>query len=495
MDNNIDSWKNNSENSSYSHADYLADVSNIDNLLSDKFFSIRNTNTNSNSNIYDIYYAYDTNDTNDTNAIYDPFDILDINDTNDISDTNDTNDIYGIYDRDDIYETNIKHIWERYSEIYRRNREKSTFVTIDYSDPNCMEKLARLWVQCKTCYGLNFQQFFRPKMNICEHCGEHLKMSSSDRIDLSIDRYTWNPMDEDMVSLDPIQFDSIKELSSEDESSKDRVDSEEKKEKKKLSYMDRLDRYIERLDSYQKKKGLPETVQTGTDQRKEINRLFEDIMNQLDLSLQTAKNRVYSEEEKDASYMDRLDSYQEITGLPEAVQTGTGQLNGIPLALAVMDSEFIAGSMGCVVGEKITRLIEYATNLLLPLIIVCASGGARIQEGSLSLMQMAKISSALYNYQINKKLFYVAILTSPTAGGVTASFGMLGDIIIAEPNATIAFAGKRVIEQLLNKEVPEGSQSADLLFDKGLLDAVVPRHLLKEFLTELFQFHGFVPLT
>ncbi|KAI5394125.1 hypothetical protein KIW84_060997, partial [Lathyrus oleraceus] len=165
--------------------------------------------------------------------------------------------------------------------------------------------------------------------------------------------------------------------------------------------------------------GLPETVQTGTDQREEIHRLFEDIMNQLDLYLQTAKNRVDSEEEeeeKDQSYIDRLDSYQEKTGLPEAVQTGTGQLNGIPLALAVMDSEFIAGSMGCVVGEKITRLIEYATNLLLPLIIVCASGGARMQEGSLSLMQMAKISSALYNYQINQKLFYVAILTSPTTG-------------------------------------------------------------------------------
>ncbi|CAL5180946.1 unnamed protein product [Lathyrus oleraceus] len=449
-----------------------------------------------------IYDPFDISDTNDTNEIYDPFFILDINIQID------TNDIYGIYDPDDIYETNIKDICERYSEIYPRNREKSTFVPIDYSDPNCMEKLARLWVQCETCYGLNFKQFFRPKMNICEHCGEHLKMSSSDRIDLSIDRDTWNPMDEDMVSVDPIKFDSIKELGSEEESSKDRLDedmlspdpieldSEEESSKDRVDSEEEKDQsYIDRLDSYQEKTGLPETVQTGTDQREEIHPLFEDIMNQLDLYLQTAKNRVDSEEEKDQSYIDRLDSYQEKTGLPEAVQTGTGQLNGIPLALAVMDSEFIAGSMGCVVGEKITRLIEYATNLLLPLIIVCASGGARMQEGSLSLMQMAKISSALYNYQINQKLFYVAILTSPTTGGVTASFGMLGDIIIAEPNATIAFAGKRVIEQLLNKEVPEGSQSADLLFDRGLLDAVVPRHLLKEFLTELFQFHGFVPLT
>ncbi|KAL2223585.1 UNVERIFIED_CONTAM: Ribulose bisphosphate carboxylase large chain [Sesamum indicum] len=146
----------------------------------------------------------------------------------------------------------------------------------------------------------------------------------------------------------------------------------------------------------------------------------------------------HSEEEP---YKDRIDSYQSKTGLTEAVQTGVGQLNGIPVAIAVMDFEFMGGSMGSVVGEKITRLIEYATNQFLPLIIVCASGGARMQEGSLSLMQMAKISSALYDYQSNKKLFYVSILTSPTTGGVTASFGMLGDIIIAEPNSYIAFAG------------------------------------------------------
>ncbi|KAE9604417.1 putative acetyl-CoA carboxylase [Lupinus albus] len=151
---------------------------------------------------------------------------------------------------------------------------------------------------------------------------------------------------------------------------------------------------------------------------------------------------------------DRIDSYQRKIGLTEAVQTGTGQLNGIPLAIGIMDFQFMGGSMGSVVGEKITRLVEYATNQLLPLILVCASGGARMQEGSLSLMQMAKISSALYNYQTSIKLFYVSILTSPTTGGVTASFGMLGDIIIAEPNAYIAFAGKRVIEQTLNKTIP-----------------------------------------
>ncbi|KAK7849409.1 acetyl-coenzyme a carboxylase carboxyl transferase subunit beta [Quercus suber] len=126
----------------------------------------------------------------------------------------------------------------------------------------------------------------------------------------------------------------------------------------------------------------------------------------------------------------------------------------------------MGGSMGSIVGEKITCLIKYATNWFLPLILVCASGGAHMQEGSLSLMQMAKIASALYDYQSKKKLFYVSILTSPTTGGVTASFGMLDDIIITEPNAYIAFAGKRVIEQTLNRIVPEGSQTAEYLFHK-----------------------------
>nr|YP_009298369.1 acetyl-CoA carboxylase, carboxyl transferase subunit beta [Actinidia polygama]AON77135.1 acetyl-CoA carboxylase, carboxyl transferase subunit beta [Actinidia polygama] len=201
-----------------------------------------------------------------------------------------------------------------------------------------------------------------------------------------------------------------------------------------------------------------------------------------------------SEEEEEKSYKDRLDSYQKETGLTEAVQTGIGQINGIPVAFGVMDFDFMGGSMGSVVGEKITRLIEYATNNFLPLIIVCASGGARMQEGSLSLMQMAKISSALFNYQKNKKLFYVSILTSPTTGGVTASFGMLGDIIIAEPNAYIAFAGKRVIEETLKITVPEGLQETEYLFEKGLFDLIVPRNLLKSVLSELFQFHDFFSL-
>nr|YP_011004059.1 acetyl-CoA carboxylase carboxyltransferase beta subunit [Crassula deltoidea]WPS93237.1 acetyl-CoA carboxylase carboxyltransferase beta subunit [Crassula deltoidea] len=278
-------------------------------------------------------------------------------------------------------------------------------LTNSSNDLDVTQKYRHLWVQCENCYGLNYKKFFKSKMNICEQCGYHLKMSSSDRIDLLIDTGTWDPLDEDMVSLDPIEF--------------------------------------------------------------------------------------HSEEEP---YKDRIDSYQTSTGLTEAIQTGTGQLNGIPLAIGVMDFQFMGGSMGSAVGEKITRLIEYATKKFLPLILVCASGGARMQEGSLSLMQMAKISSALYDYQLNKKLFYVSILTSPTTGGVTASFGMLGDIIIAEPNAYIAFAGKRVIEQTLNKTVPEGSQAAEYLFQKGLFDLIVPRNLLKGVLSELLELHAFFPL-
>ena len=272
------------------------------------------------------------------------------------------------------------------------------------NDLDVTQKYRHLWVQCENCYGLNYKKLLKSKLNICDQCGYHLKMSSSDRIELLIDPGTWDPMDEDMVSLDPIEF--------------------------------------------------------------------------------------HSEEEP---YKDRIDSYQRKTGLTEAIQTGTGKLNGIPVAIGVMDFQFMGGSMGSVVGEKITRLIEYATNQFLPLILVCASGGARMQEGSLSLMQMAKISSASSNYQSNKKLFYVAILTSPTTGGVTASFGMLGDIIIAEPNAYIAFAGKRVIEQTLNKTVPEGSQAAEYLFHKGLFDLIVPRNPLKGVVSELFQLHAFVP--
>ncbi|CAN6482984.1 unnamed protein product [Victoria cruziana] len=274
---------------------------------------------------------------------------------------------------------------ERGSDCESSNLKTSGVSDSDFRRHNDLDKNKRyryLWVQCGNCYGLNYKKFFSSKMNICEQY----------RIELLIDPGTWDPMDENMISMDPIEFHS-----------------------------------------------------------------------------------------KEDPYRDHINSYQIETGLAVAVQTCIGKLNGIPIAIGDMDFKFMGGSMGSIVGEKNTRLIEYATNRSLPVIMV------------LSLMQMAKISSALYNYQSNKKLFYVSILTSPTTGGVIASFGMLGDIIIAEPNAYIAFAGKRVIEQTLKKTVPEGSQVAEYLFNKGFFDPIVPHNLLKGVSSELFQFHGFLP--
>nr|AIW05922.1 acetyl-CoA carboxylase carboxyltransferase beta subunit [Rhabdadenia biflora] len=444
---NIQSWGGR-DDSSYSNVDPLFDVKDIQNFIPDETFLVKDSNGDSYSIYFDIEnqifeidnnhsflselqssfysyrnssylhngstsedtyynrYMYDTQYSwnNHINSCIDSYlqsqiciDTSIVNDSDNSSDSYIYRFICGESQNDDEKEG---------SDIQTHAQDSDLTLTESSNDIDVTQKYRHLWVQCENCYGLNYKKFLKSKMNICEQCGYHLKMSSSDRIELSIDPGTWHPMDEEMVSLDPIEF--------------------------------------------------------------------------------------HSEEEP---YKDRIDSYQRKTGLPEAVQTGIGQLNGIPVAVGVMDFQFMGGSMGSVVGEKITRLIEYATNKFLPLIIVCASGGARMQEGSLSLMQMAKISSALFDYQSNKKLFYVSILTSPTTGGVTASFGMLGDIIIAEPNAYIAFAGKRVIEQTLNKTVPEGSQAAEYLFQKGLFDLIIPRNLLKSVLNELFKLHAFFPLT
>ena len=441
-DKNTQSWSNR-DSSSYSNGDHLVDIRDIRNFSADGTFLVRDSNRDSYSIYFDMenqvfeidndlsflselessFYSYwnssylNTGSRSDDSG-YDHY----MYDTK-YSWNNYINSCIDSYLRSQIcIDSYILSGGENYIYSYicgesgnRSENESSGLRTStngsdltireSLNDLDVTQKYRHLWIQCEICYGLNYKKFFKSRMNICEQCGYHLKMSSSDRIELLIDPGTWDPMDEDMVSLDPIEF--------------------------------------------------------------------------------------HSEEDP---YKDRIDSYQRKTGLTDAVQTGTGQLNGIPVAIGVMDFQFMGGSMGSVVGEKITRLIEYAANKFLPLILVCASGGARMQEGSLSLMQMAKISSALYNYQSNKKLFYISILTSPTTGGVTASFGMLGDIIIAEPNAYIAFAGKRVIEQTLNKTVPDGSQAAEYLFHKGLLDPIVPRNPLKSVLSELFQLHGFFPL-
>nr|QOI12913.1 AccD [Capparis spinosa] len=441
---NLHGWGERS--SYYNNVDLLVRAKNIWNFISDDTFFVRDSNRNSYSIYFDIknqkfeiendlsdlekfFYSYrnssylNNRSKSDNDPHYDLYPYIKDTKYNWNNHINSCIDSYlrshicidshflFLSDSNNYNESYIYNFICSESEKIRENKNYKIRTNMNRSDLtsskdfDITQNYSHLWIQCENCYGLIYKKFLKSKMNVCEQCGYYLKMSSSDRIELSIDPGTWNPMDEDMISLDPIQF--------------------------------------------------------------------------------------HSEEEP---YKNRIDSYQKKTGLTDAVQTGTGQLNGIAVALGVMDFQFMGGSMGSVVGEKVTRLIEYATNQFLPLILVCASGGARMQEGSLSLMQMAKISSVLYDYQSNKKLFYVSILTSPTTGGVTASFGMLGDIIIAEPNAYIAFAGKRVIEQTLKKAVPEGSQAAESLFRKGLLDVIVPRNLLKGVLSELFQLHAFFPL-
>jgi len=187
-------------------------------------------------------------------------------------------------------------------------------------------------------------------------------------------------------------------------------------------------------------------------------------------------------------YSDRLREIQEKTGLTDAIQTGLGQIDGLPVALGVMDFRFIGASMGSVVGEKLTRLIEQATQRRYPVVVICASGGARMQEGMLSLMQMAKVSAALQRHS-EAGLLYIPVLTNPTTGGVTASFAMLGDVIIAEPKATIGFAGRRVIEQTLREKLPEDFQTAEDLLKHGFVDEIVPRTHLKRTLAQLIALH------
>lgn len=193
--------------------------------------------------------------------------------------------------------------------------------------------------------------------------------------------------------------------------------------------------------------------------------------------------------EKFPGYDAKLKKAQMSTGMNEAVICGIGKINQNRLVLCVMDSRFMMGSMGKIVGEKICKAVELATRKKLPLVISCTSGGARMQEGIDSLMQMAKISAALKRFS-NQGGLYIALLTHPTTGGVSASFAMLGDIIIAEPQAMIGFAGKRVIQDTIKQELPEGFQTAEFLLEKGFIDMIVQRHDLKNVISDLLKLHG-----
>nr|WJM99137.1 acetyl-CoA carboxylase beta subunit [Hydnora abyssinica]WJM99188.1 acetyl-CoA carboxylase beta subunit [Hydnora abyssinica]WJM99221.1 acetyl-CoA carboxylase beta subunit [Hydnora abyssinica] len=304
-------------------------------------------------------------------------------------------------------------------------------------------KFKKLWILCEKCKTLNYKKncnFF-----ICQTCGIHLKITSYDRINLLLDENSWKPLEKDLFVVDPIDFD---------------------------------------LNYYTNEKELEKLILVLKELIKELNFTKEN-----NIFLKNIKTDYDSEDDQFNNYIDVLMYYLKLTKLTEAVQTGIGKINDVLIAIGFMDFDFIGGSMGLVVGEKLTRLIEYATQKSLPLVIICASGGARMQEGSLSLMQMAKISSVLYQYQSTKNSLYISILTSPTAGGVTASFGMLGDIIIAEPDSYIAFAGKRVIEKTLNIKIPDNLQNSESLFKNGLCDLLLPRNFLKTIISELFILH------
>ena len=184
------------------------------------------------------------------------------------------------------------------------------------------------------------------------------------------------------------------------------------------------------------------------------------------------------------SYIKKMETIREKTGIDEAVKCGTGNINGEKVVICVMDGNFLMGSMGSVVGEKITYSIEKAIELKLPLIIFSVSGGARMQEGIISLMQMAKTSAAIAKLD-EAGLLYISVLTDPTYGGVTASFASLGDIILAEPHAMIGFAGRRVIEQTIKQELPEEFQTSEFLLEHGFIDKVVERKDMKDTIHKL----------
>ena len=255
-----------------------------------------------------------------------------------------------------------------------------------------------LWTKCEECSETLYNKTIEENLKVCPKCGCHFSLGAYERIDMLLDKDTFQEYDKDMLSADPLDF-----------------------------------------------KG-PKT------------------------------------------YKDKLAQDTLITGLKDAVVSGDGLLNNKKIVLAVTDSRFIMGSMGSVVGEKITRAIEEATKNKLPCVIVSGSGGgARMYEGMLSLMQMSKTCAAL-SYHRKAKLPYISVLTNPTMGGVMASFAGVGDIIIAEPRALIGFAGPRVIEQTIRQKLPPGFQRSEFLLEHGLIDMIVPRKNLKSTLSQLLDY-------
>lgn len=274
-------------------------------------------------------------------------------------------------------------------------KKKYATVPRERTQPSSQTETSTAMTKCPKCKKMIYQKDLKKNLFICSACGHHFSMTAYERINSVIDKDTFEEFDQNMISEDPLNFET----------------------------------YIEKIEQDRKK-----------------------------------------------------------TNLNEAVVTGKGKINGYPTVIAVMDSRFRMGSMGSVVGEKITRAIEYAIHHKLPVIIFSASGGARMQEGVLSLMQMAKTSVALKKLD-NAGLLFISVMTHPTTGGVSASFASLGDYNFAEPGALIGFAGRRIIEQTIREELPEDFQTAEFLLKHGQLDRVVYRHEMKDVLGKVLEMH------
>ena len=255
-----------------------------------------------------------------------------------------------------------------------------------------------VWMKCPDCEQPSYTKEVQANQNVCPKCGYHFTLTARQRIELLIDPGTFEEMDPDMLSADPLEFRGVK------------------------------------------------------------------------------------------TYKDKLAADQKLTGLKDAAITGVGKIEGRLMVLAVTDSQFIMGSMGSVVGEKITRAVEYATVKKLPIIIVSGSGGgARMYEGCISLMQMAKTCAALSRHG-KAGCVYISVLTDPTMGGIMASFAGVGDIIIAEPKALLGFAGPRVVEQTVRQKLPKGFQTSEFMLAHGLLDMIVARKDMKSTLARILDF-------
>lgn len=277
--------------------------------------------------------------------------------------------------------------------------DKIKKVTVSETGANtkASDMMVGKWIKCDNCKEILYKEDVRANYSVCPNCGKHFRLSSRRRIAQIIDEDTFEELNADLHTTDPIKFEG---------------------------------------------------------------------------------------------YLQKIKSLEEKTKIKEAVRTGIGKINGIIVAIGVMDANFMMGSMGEVVGEKITRLIETAIEKHLPVILFCASGGARMQEGMVSLMQMAKTSAALS--KLNKAgLLYISVFTDPTTGGVTASFASLGDVILAEPGALIGFAGPRVIEQTINQKLPEGFQRAEFLLEHGFVDRIVERKDMKNELFNILKLHNY----